>query len=375
MADISMRAMETATLKNPDAKQLPRELCDSKSSLANTRIGMIYPRRGDGSNWPWISRIGPMSQWAFESYNVDNVFAPFPKATWLYRKLQFSQIAQQIKSCDLTFLFSTDIAVALAYKLAKQNSNTSLIYVGFTQDGSWPAKKVRKIARSLKRCDVVTMFSEQERKVYITRFRLSPQQAVVIPIHTDEINNYSEYSDVAPEPKQYILTLGSPNRSFTLTAQICKKLGLPLVIITRPWHTTDSLSQLASLGAKIITNADKLKALTYLKHAKLAVMPFVDDSVASGFSTIMHAMFMRTPMVATQCLGVSEHIIDGETGFVTPHNDSKSLLYAIDRLWSQPGLAQSFGEAALRRAEQRHSHTAAAEQFSKLINKTLSLHT
>ena len=30
-------------------------------------------------------------------------------------------------------------------------------------------------------------------------------------------------------------------------------------------------------------------------------------------------------MVATNCLGVSEHIIDGETGFVSPHSDDKSL--------------------------------------------------
>ena len=30
-------------------------------------------------------------------------------------------------------------------------------------------------------------------------------------------------------------------------------------------------------------------------------------------------------IVSTKCLGVPEHIIDGETGFVSPHSDDKSL--------------------------------------------------
>jgi len=42
MSDISMKAMETSTLKNPDTKQLPLLLCDSNPRLANSRIGMIY---------------------------------------------------------------------------------------------------------------------------------------------------------------------------------------------------------------------------------------------------------------------------------------------------------------------------------------------
>ncbi len=84
-------------------------------------------------------------------------------------------------------------------------------------------------------------------------------------------------------------------------------------------------------------------------------------------------MFLRTPIVSTKCLGVPEHIIDGETGFVTPHSDDESLKGAIDRLWSEPGLAQRLGEAAKARAQTRHSLKAAARNFAQLTQKLLQV--
>ncbi len=84
-------------------------------------------------------------------------------------------------------------------------------------------------------------------------------------------------------------------------------------------------------------------------------------------------MFLRTTIVSTKCLDVAEHIIDGETGFVTPHCDDESLKGAIDRLWSEPGLAQRLGVAAEARAQTRHSLKAAARNFAQLTQKLLQV--
>ena len=78
-------------------------------------------------------------------------------------------------------------------------------------------------------------------------------------------------------------------------------------------------------------------------------------------------------IVSTKCLGVPEYIIDGETGFVSPHSDDKSLKGAIDRLWSEPGLAQRLGDAAEARAQNRHSLKAAARDFAQLTQKLLQV--
>jgi len=77
-------------------------------------------------------------------------------------------------------------------------------------------------------------------------------------------------------------------------------------------------------------------------------------------------MFLSTPFVLTQCLGMAEHVIDGETGFITPHGDEDALREAIGKLWHDEDLATRFGDAARQRGRARHSLDAAAEAFSRL---------
>jgi glycosyltransferase involved in cell wall biosynthesis len=147
---------------------------------------------------------------------------------------------------------------------------------------------------------------------------------------------------------------------------------VPLVIITRPWHANDSLSELAAMGARIITNADRNKSLTYLKHARCAAMAFETDSLPGAFTTIIHAMFMGVPCVATACLGMDEYILNGQTGFVVPFGEQEALTQALATLWRSPQTAAQFGAAAHQRAQQLHSLVAAAERFEHLCIQTVA---
>jgi glycosyltransferase involved in cell wall biosynthesis len=283
------------------------------------------------------------------------------------------QAAAAMARVQVAFLFSDDVAAGVTGLHALGRRAPVRIYVGFTQDGPWPAKRIARAGRALRRCDAVTVFSEEERAVLIPRYGFDPDRVHVIPIHTDETEGYRQYPDTPPREEPYVLSMGSPNRRFAPVAAACRELGIPLVIITRPWHENDSLDELAASGATVVTDADKMKALTYLKHARLAVMAFDDPQTPGGFTTLVHAMFMRTPFVVTACLGMAEHVIDGQTGFVTPHGDEAALRAAIGRLWSETGLADRFGAQALERAEQRHSLQAAAREHHGLALRVLEL--
>jgi glycosyltransferase involved in cell wall biosynthesis len=335
-------------------------------TTAGPPCAFVAPRHRDDPDWPWLTRIGPMRTLPFRRIFIDNTFRPIPKLTALHQRWQYLQAVWALAPVQLAFLFSDGVGAALTGPLARYLAPARRIYVGFTQDGPWPRRRIERFTTLLGRCDAVTMFTEEERAIYLDRYRLEANRVRVIPIHTDETNDYRQYPDVPPRDRPFALSLGSPNRRFTPIARVCRDLGIDLVIITRPWHENDSLHELADLGAEIITDADKLRALTYLKHARLAVAAFDDPHIAGGFTTLVHAMFLRTPFVLTQCLGMAEHVIDGETGFVTPHDDEPALHEAIRRLWNDPGLAERFGEAAHRRGQARHSLTAAADMFYRL---------
>jgi glycosyltransferase involved in cell wall biosynthesis len=339
---------------------------------AGPRACLVAPRHRADPAWPWVTGVEPMSAWPFQRLYIDNTFTAAPRLTRLYQWHQYRRAAATMADLDLAYIFSTGVAAGVTGWPALGLRRPATIYVGFTQDGHWPARRIRSAARALRTCSAVTVFSEEERRVLLPRYRLHPQRVHVVPIHTDETEEYRQYSGPAPRPDPYVVALGSPNRRFMPVALACEAMRIPLVVITRPWHRNDSLAALAAHGATVITDADKMTSLTWLKHARLAVMAFDDPTVPGGFTTLVHAMFLGTPFVVTQCLGMAEHVIDGQTGFVTPHGDQESLSRAIDRLWSEPGLAREFAERGRERATQRHSLAAAARAFHELGGRVIS---
>jgi len=339
---------------------------EDETTTAGPPCAFVASRHRDDPDWPWLTRIGPMRTLPFQRIFIDNTFRPVPKLTGLYQRWQHVKAMRALAAVQLAFLFSDRVGAALTGPFARLLAPARRIYVGFTQDGPWPRRRIERFATLLGRCEAVTMFTEEERAVYLDRYRLVPDRVRVIPIHTDETGDYRQYPDDPPRDRPFVLSLGSPNRRFMPVARACRDLGIDLVIITRPWHENDSLHELADLGAEVITDADRLRALTYLKHARLAVAAFDDPHIAGGFTTLVHAMFLRTPFILTQCLGMAEHVIDGETGYITPHDDELALRDAIERLWNDPDLARRFGEAAHRRGQAHHSLKAAAEMFFRL---------
>ncbi|UCD75633.1 MAG: glycosyltransferase family 4 protein [Phycisphaerales bacterium] len=329
-------------------------------------MAMVAPLHPNDPDWPWITRIGPMRRFHFTRRYIQNTHHRFPKASRVYRQAQYLGSMRSIRSAAVAFLFSTDVGIGLTRWPSRLFPGPRRVYVGFTQDGRWEPKRIMRVRQALQRCDAITIFTEEERRVYLDRYGLSEGQVRLIPLHTDEVNDYRQYPDQTPIDQPYVVSLGSPNRRFTPVAEVCRERGIRLVVITRPTHVNDSLDDLRRLGATVITDADKLRALTYLKHARAAVMVFDDPSLPGGFTTLIHAMFLRTPFIVSECLGVREHVIDGETGFVTPHDDSDALGEAVERLMQDAELARQFSRSAHDRARQRHSLEAAADAFFKL---------
>ena len=336
------------------------------------RATLVAPRHRDDPEWPWLTRVEPMSRFAFRRLYIDNVHPRLPKLSGPSRVWQLVRAARLTADADVTFTFSTDIAIGLSSPPAGLVPRSRRIYVGFTQDGPWPDSRVARVGRAMRAYDAVSVFTDAERDIYLDRYGVAPDRMRVIPIHTDESDGYRKYPDAPPRAEPYALALGSPNRRFRPIAAACRDLGIPLIIMTRPTHRNDDLQELADLGAEVITDADRPRALTHLKHARLATMVFDDPGLPGGYTTLVHAMFMQTPFVVTDCLGMREHVVDGETGFVVPHGDDAMLADAIERLWTDADEARRFGAAALTRARARHSLEAAAASFHALAQDVVA---
>jgi alpha-maltose-1-phosphate synthase len=125
----------------------------------------------------------------------------------------------------------------------------------------------------------------------------------------------------------------------------------------------------------------KLEAIQLYSHALLFCCP----SVYEPFGIInLEAMACRVPVVASATGGITEVVVDGETGYLVPFDQdsvtsfpvnpekfSRDLAGAINRLLEDPETCKRFGEAGRRRVEEAFSWDTVARQTIRLYERLL----
>ncbi|PYK09722.1 MAG: glycogen synthase [Verrucomicrobia bacterium] len=126
---------------------------------------------------------------------------------------------------------------------------------------------------------------------------------------------------------------------------------------------------------------DQTSTRELYSHAALFVCP----SIYEPFGIInLEAMACETPVVASAVGGIKEVVVDGETGFLVPLEQTKQgsfepekpeqftrdLAERINQLMKDPHLREKFGKAGRKRVEENFSWTSIAQK-TKALYKTL----
>jgi glycosyltransferase involved in cell wall biosynthesis len=85
-------------------------------------------------------------------------------------------------------------------------------------------------------------------------------------------------------------------------------------------------------------------------RCSIAVAPSVCPE-AFGI-VVLEAMACGRPVITSRTGGLSEIVVDGETGLLVPPGDSIALTTALKRLLTDHDLRQKMGQAGKRRAEE-----------------------
>ncbi len=98
---------------------------------------------------------------------------------------------------------------------------------------------------------------------------------------------------------------------------------------------------------------------------------YVNPTTATeGFGrVILEAMQLGVPVVATDCGGPRELVVDGETGFLVPPGDAAALAAKMKMLLEDPALAKRMGEAGRRRAETEFGAAKSLSKLDRLLNE------
>lgn len=85
--------------------------------------------------------------------------------------------------------------------------------------------------------------------------------------------------------------------------------------------------------------------------------------------SILEAMAMELPVVATNIRGCREAVIDGETGLIVPPQDSESLANALEKLLVHSNLRKLYGEAGRKRLESEYDENFVFERLKNFYQK------
>jgi glycosyltransferase involved in cell wall biosynthesis len=126
--------------------------------------------------------------------------------------------------------------------------------------------------------------------------------------------------------------------------------------------------------------------LPYYRRADLVVLPTVHQEdlqingklvqVRSGEGfprTVLEAMYLGKPVVATAVAGAPEQVVEGETGYLVPPGDAEAMADAILRVLDAPAeRRRAMGEQAARRARTLFSTNRMTEQTAHLYQELLA---
>ena len=210
----------------------------------------------------------------------------------------------------------------------------------------------RRVSRIVCVCEAI--------REYLLTKGVPPSEAVTIYKGHDP----SWYS---PAPREVLREFGIPPDAFVIicTAAMRARKGIPVLIDSLRYLPKDSVHILL-VGRITDRRVLPLIAKRNLGHVVHAVGFRPDGPAISGTGdvfvlpslkreglakAVIEAMSQSVPPVVTTAGGSPELVVDGESGFVVPPNDARSLARAFDSLRTDPALRSRLGQGARRRIE------------------------
>jgi glycosyltransferase involved in cell wall biosynthesis len=148
-----------------------------------------------------------------------------------------------------------------------------------------------------------------------------------------------------------------------------------LLLVGGNWDAPGYAADLRALARRLDVDA----GIVFENHRADvgAILSTADVLVLPSFSearprTIIEAMMLGIPVVATSVGGVPSLVVDDETGLLVPPGDPVALAGALGRLVRSPALRERIGGAAARHAASEFSAVRTAQQYLRLYRSLAS---
>ncbi len=229
--------------------------------------------------------------------------------------------------------------------------------------GSFPTGLKRKAARvALRRIDRIVVHSSAE--VDLVREFLDLDEGVV----------QFKYLQRAPIPQlaseehasPFIVAMGSANRDYATLFEAARRVRLPLVVVAAK-RVLEGLDVPPSVT--VLNGLSPEECWRLAQRARISVVPIADVAAASGQVTVIEAMRMARPVIATRSIGTTDYIEEGRNGHLVEPNDPADLAAKLQRLWDDAEEREIIARGAEEFAERALSDAAAGRALISVLDE------
>lgn len=208
----------------------------------------------------------------------------------------------------------------------------------------------RFIVHSKRECNNVSQWLE----LPLSRFEFVPLQRAEIPITEQE-----------QMTNPFLLAMGSAQRDYPTFLKAVEKLGLRTIVVAGA-HALAGLT--IPDNVEVQSGLTMEQCLKLAQKARISVVPLMDSQTAAGQVTIIEAMRMNRPVVATRCIGSEDYIRHGETGLLVEPYSVDDLVQNIEQLWHDQELRNNIGKQAGDYASVHFSDEAAGAELGRILD-------
>lgn len=202
-------------------------------------------------------------------------------------------------------------------------------------------------------------------------------------------DNFSDKTEVAylgvdknkfyplPDKKQeYVLYVGRilPHKGISYLISAVNSLDVELHIVGSPLYKEyfDYLNSITNKRKiKFILNVDDKELLEEYNNALITVLPSVYRDIYNNYHkapellglTLLESMACETPVICTEVGGMPEIVIDGETGYIVPPNDSETIAEKINYLVNHKEEAKEMGKKARKFVLEKFTTDKTAKKY------------
>jgi len=226
----------------------------------------------------------------------------------------------------------------------------------------------RLVFRSIKR---FVVYTEREREVYSEVFGLPPERfrftyltGVALDAR-DFVGARERYGLDA----QYIASLGSSSRDFATLFAASEGLGVQVVVVTHR-YCLEGLEVPAFV--KVIESIPQDDYLRIIAEAAVVAITVDNRETASGQLTLIQAMSLGVPVVATRCIGTEDYLVDGETGIFVEMGNVEDLRRALGTVLNDGDERQRMADCALEFARRNFFDSAGSRVLDELYDEMVA---